>query len=63
MVSNDKIKPDNEEKVNGKAREILFQSMELIMNNLQENMDHLNKAKHFKHTQKFIELVYNGLMI
>jgi 6-phospho-3-hexuloisomerase len=35
--------------------------MELIMNNLQANMDHLNKPKHFKHTQKFIELVYDGL--
>jgi 6-phospho-3-hexuloisomerase len=61
MVSNNKFDPVKGIKVNGKAREILFQSMELIMNNLQENMDHLNKPKHFKHTQKFIELVYDGL--
>jgi len=62
MVFKDNIETVKGVKVNGKAREILFQSMELIMNNLQENMDHLNKPKHFKHTQKFIELVYDGVV-
>ena len=61
MVSNNNTESVKGIKVNGKAREILFQSMELIMNNLQANMDHLNKPKHFKHTQKFIELVHDGL--
>lgn len=48
--------------VNGKARKILFESMELIMKNLQDNMEHLNKPKYFKHTQKFIELIYDGIV-
>ncbi len=53
---------NNHMQVNGKAKEILFQSMELIMKNLQENMEHLNKPRHFKHTQKFIEMVHDGLV-
>ncbi|MFX1558610.1 MAG: SIS domain-containing protein [Promethearchaeota archaeon] len=52
----------NNIKVNGKAKEILFQSMELILKNLQENMQHLSKPKYFTHTQKFIELVHDGLI-
>lgn len=48
--------------VSGKARKILFESMELIMKNLQDNMEHLNKPKYFKHTQKFIELIYDGIV-
>jgi 6-phospho-3-hexuloisomerase len=51
-----------EVKVNGKTKEILFQSMELIMNNLKQNMEHLAKPKYFKHTQKFIELLFDGLV-
>ena len=51
-----------EPKVNGKTKEILFRSMELIMNNLKDNIDHLGKPKYFKHTQKFIELLYDGLI-
>ncbi|NHJ23935.1 MAG: SIS domain-containing protein [Candidatus Lokiarchaeota archaeon] len=51
-----------EGKLNGKTKEILFQSMELIMNNLKQNMEHLSKPKYFKHTQKFIELLYDGLV-
>ncbi|MFW9950186.1 MAG: SIS domain-containing protein [Candidatus Thorarchaeota archaeon] len=51
-----------EVKVNSKTKEILFQSMELIMNNLKQNMEHLAKPKYFKHTQKFIELLYDGLI-
>jgi len=50
------------QKVNGKARKILFESMELIMKNLQDNMEHLNKPKYFQHTQKFIELMYDGII-
>lgn len=53
---------NNHVQVNGKAKEILFQSMELIMKNLQENMEHLNKPRHFRHTQKFIEMVHDGLV-
>jgi 6-phospho-3-hexuloisomerase len=55
-------KATNNVKVNGKAKEILFQSMELILKNLQENMQHLSKPKYFAHTQKFIELVHDGLI-
>lgn len=55
-------KADENVKVNGKAKQILFRSMELIMNNLQENMDHLSKPKYFLHTQKFINLVHDGLI-
>ncbi len=49
----------NEAVVNGEAKRILFQSMELIMNNIHANIDHLDK--NFKYTQKFINLVYDGL--
>jgi 6-phospho-3-hexuloisomerase len=51
-----------ETNVNSKTKQILFQSMELIMNNLKQNMEHLAKPKYFKHTQKFIELLYDGLI-
>jgi len=57
----DKTNSESKDPVNAKAKEILFQSMELIMKNLQENMEHLMKPKHFEHTQHFIELVYDGL--
>lgn len=53
---------EENQKINGKARKILFESMELIMKNLQDNMEHLNKPKYFKHTQKFIELIYDGIV-
>lgn len=52
----------NEQRLNGKERQILFQSMDVILQNLQDNMDHLSKTKHFEHTRKFIEMVYDGLM-
>ena len=55
-------KSDEMVKVNGKAKEILFQSMELILNNLKSNIEHLQKPKNFKHTQKFIEMVYDGVV-
>ena len=50
----------NETNVNGEAKRILFQSMELIMNNIKANIDHLDK--NFKYTQKFINLVHDGLI-
>jgi 6-phospho-3-hexuloisomerase len=50
----------NEAVVNGEAKRILFQSMDLIMNNIQANIDHLDK--NFKYTQKFINLVHDGLV-
>jgi 6-phospho-3-hexuloisomerase len=52
----------NEQRLNGKERQILFQSMDVILQNLQDNMDHLSKTKHFEHTRKFIDMVYDGLM-
>lgn len=55
-------KVSNEQRLNGKERQILFQSMDVILGNLKSNMEHLSKAKHFSHTQKFIDLVYNGLI-
>jgi 6-phospho-3-hexuloisomerase len=55
-------KVNNNVKVNGKAKEILFQSMELIMKNLEDNMLHLKKDKYFTHTQKFINLVHDSLI-
>ena len=36
---------NNDISVNGKAKEALFRSMELIMKNLQTNMEHLNKPE------------------
>lgn len=48
--------------VNGKARKIIFESMDLIMKYLEENIEHLNKPKYFKYTQKFIELIYDGII-
>jgi len=57
----DKTNSERKDPANAKVKEILFQSMELIMKNLQENMEHLMKPKHFEHTQHFIELVYDGL--
>jgi 6-phospho-3-hexuloisomerase len=50
------------ETVNGKVRKVLFESMELIMKNLKDNMDHLNKPKYFKYTQKFIDLIHDGIV-
>ncbi|GAG35939.1 unnamed protein product, partial [marine sediment metagenome] len=29
---------------------------------LQDNMEHLSKTKHFEHTRKFIDMVYDGLI-
>ena len=52
---------NNDISVNGKAKDALFRSMELIMKNLQTNMEHLNKPKYFKYTQEFIELIQNGI--
>lgn len=48
--------------INGKARKVLFESMERIMKNLEDNMTHLNKPKYFKYTQKFIELIFDGIV-
>jgi len=55
-------KVSNEQRLNGKERQILFQSMDVILGNLKSNMEHLSKAKYFSHTQQFIDLVYNGLI-
>ena len=55
-------KVSNEQRLNGKERQILFQSMDVLLGNLKSNMEHLSKAKNFSHTQKFIDLVYDGLI-
>ena len=55
-------KVNKEQRLNGKERQILFQSMDVILGNLKSNMEHLSKTKHFSHTQKFIDLVYDGLI-
>ena len=60
IIMADKV--NNEQRLNGKERQILFQSMDVILGNLKSNMEHLSKAKHFSHTQKFIDLVYGGLI-
>ena len=46
--------------LNGEKKRILFRSMEFIMNNIQANIDHLDK--NFKYTSKFIDIVYDGLI-
>jgi len=51
----------NNQEINNKAKAVIFRSMELILNNLKENMEHVARPKYFKHTQKFINLVYDGL--
>ena len=50
----------NEISINGETKRVLFQSMELIMNNIKANIDHLDK--NFKYTKKFIDLVHDGLV-
>jgi len=45
--------------VNGAVKRTLFRSMELIMNNIRANIDHLDK--NFEFTQKFIDLTYDGI--
>jgi 6-phospho-3-hexuloisomerase len=55
-------KVSNEQRLNGKERHILFQSMDVMLGNLKSNMEHLSKTKYFSHTQKFIDLVYDGLI-
>ena len=60
IIMADKV--NNEQRLNGKERQILFQSMDVILGNLKSNMEHLSKAKYFSHTQKFIDLVYDGLI-
>ncbi len=46
-------------KLNKNSKRILFKSMELILKNLQENMESIDK--NFKYTQKFIDVLLDGL--
>ena len=46
---------------NWKNKKVLFASMELIMKNLQENINHLTNPKHAKFTEEFIKIVHEGL--
>ncbi|TFF97317.1 MAG: SIS domain-containing protein [Promethearchaeota archaeon] len=41
-------------------KRILFQAMELIMNNLKENMEHIDQ--NFKYTEKFINILHDSLV-
>ncbi|MFX0032507.1 MAG: SIS domain-containing protein [Candidatus Hodarchaeota archaeon] len=54
-------KANDQIEVNGKAKDILFRAMELMMKNLEDNMVHLKKNKYFMHTQKFIDYLYDAL--
>lgn len=45
---------------NGKEKRILFESMDVIIKNLKENMEHLDK--NFKYTQKFINVIHDGVV-
>jgi len=51
---------NNNSKSNGQAKRILVRSMEVILKNLQTNMEFLDG--NFNDTQRFIELVYDGLI-
>jgi 6-phospho-3-hexuloisomerase len=52
----------NEVQINHHAKGVIFKSMELILKNLQDNMEHIARPKYFKYTQKFINIVYDGLV-
>jgi 6-phospho-3-hexuloisomerase len=58
--SKEETEIQNGVKINGKAKRILFRSMEVIMQNLKENIDHL--GENFKYTQKFIDAIHDGLV-
>jgi len=51
---------ENNSNGNGKSKRILFRSMDVILRNLRENIEHLDK--NFKYTQKFINLMYDGVV-
>ncbi len=51
----------NTEKVNGKTKRILFQSLDILLSNLEANIEHLDKPKNFKYTQKFIDILYEAI--
>ncbi len=53
---------ENHIEVDGRAKQNLFRAMQLMMKNLEANQIHLQKDKYFQYTQKFIELVYDGLI-
>ncbi len=57
----EKMSELNKLEINDNAKAIIFKSMDQILNNLKENMDHVARPKYFKHTQKFINIVYDGL--
>ncbi|MFW9876515.1 MAG: SIS domain-containing protein [Candidatus Thorarchaeota archaeon] len=52
----------NQIDVNRRVKENLFRAMKIMMQNLEDNRIHLQKDKYFQYTQKFIELVYDGLV-
>lgn len=51
----------NDVQINQMAKSVIFRSMELILKNLKDNMEHIARPKYFKYTQKFVEMVYDGL--
>ena len=57
----EKMSGQNNLEINNTAKAIIFKSMDQILNNLKENMEHVARPKYFKHTQKFINIVYDGL--
>ena len=51
----------NDVPINHQAKGVIFKSMELILRNCKDNMEHIARPKYFKYTQKFINLVFDGL--
>ena len=57
MTESEKIMVNGEKK---RIKRILFQSMEIIIHNIKENITHLDQ--NFDHTKKFVELVHEGIL-
>ena len=55
------ITKTNDVPINHRAKGTIFKSMELILRNCHDNMEHIARPKYFKYTQKFINLVFDGL--
>ena len=60
-MSNNPDSKVNDIPINHKAKGVIFKSMELILKNCKDNMEHIARPKYFKYTQKFINLVFDGL--
>ena len=61
ILKSKKMSQNNEDQINHNAKAIIFRSMDLILHNLKENMEHVARQKYFNYTQKFIDAAYDGL--